>query len=212
MSTTSEEPSRRRLPALRALLRDTQAVAQLGLTHLEPRPDAVAGLHRAGPRAYRVLMFGGGVLEGRGLRIHDLGLPGHVASLLAARSRRGVDLDVIVDADPTGNIALNGLRGLRLNRYDGAIVVLGERYAAARMPAGKWEILFASLAQVLLSQAARTAPLFVWDAAHVSSTRQRQVQPRAQRARRTARRGHRADVRAVAADPVPETRGAATTA
>lgn len=168
MSTTADDVGRARLPALRALLRNTQATAHSAVADLEARPDPVAGLHRSGRRPYRVLMFGGGVLEGRGLRTHNLGLPGHVADLLAARSGRGVDLDVIVDADPTGNRALNGLRGMRLNRYDAVVVVLGERYAVGGVPEGKWEILFASLAQVLLSQTAKVAPIFVWDAAHVS--------------------------------------------
>ncbi len=66
--------------------------------------------------------------------------------------------------------AMNGLRGMRLNRYDAVLVVLGERYATAGVPEGKWEILFASLAHALLSQTATGAPIFVWDAAQVSHT------------------------------------------
>ncbi len=150
------------------MLKNAKASGSFEVLDLEARPDAVTGLHRSGPRPYRVLMYGGGVLEGRGLRDHNLGLPGRVADQLASRSGRGVDLDVVAAADATARVALQGLRGLRLARYDAVVVMLGEHSAEARVPEAKWEMQFAGLAQLLLNETAKIAPIALWDSAHVS--------------------------------------------
>ena len=113
-------------------------------------------------------MYGGGVLEGRGLRDHDLGLPGQVADQIAAKSGRGVDLDVIAVADPTASAALHGLRGMRLARYDAVIVVLGEHSVEAKVPEARWEMQFAGLAQILLTETAKVTPIALWDSSRVS--------------------------------------------
>ena len=167
--TTIESPARPSTrDVLRTMLKNARAAGSTQALELEARPDAVACLHRAGPRPYRVLMYGGGVLEGRGLRNHNLGLPGQVATQLATRSRRGVDLDVLAASDETSPLALQGLRGLRLARYDAVIVVLGEHSAEARTPEARWEMQFAALAQLLLTETARTTPIALWNSAHVS--------------------------------------------
>lgn len=153
---------------LRTMLKNARAAGSSEVQDLEARPDAVAGLHRSGPRPYRVLMYGGGVLEGRGLRDHNLGLPGRVADVLAARSGRGVDLDVVAAPDATAKAALQGLKGLRLRRYDAVVVMLGEHAAEARVPEAKWQMQFAALADLLLNETAKTTPIALWDSAHVS--------------------------------------------
>lgn len=110
---------------------DTAPSAQEGFVaqHLgdsvRVKPMPVVALRRGGPRPLRVLLFGGGPLVGWGLRDHDLGLAGHVADRLAADLRRGVEMDVIADEEPVRRRAIEGMRGLRLWRYDAVVVVLG---------------------------------------------------------------------------------------
>ena len=95
-------------------------------------PDRVAAVHRPGRAPLQLLMFGSGILAGLGLPTHNAGLPGAVADVLATRSGRGVDLTVVVDADPTSERAATGLLGLRLHRFDAVIVVLGDHHAVNR--------------------------------------------------------------------------------
>jgi hypothetical protein len=93
---------------------------------IQTKPVPVTALRRGGPRPLRVLMFGGGPLIGWGLRDHNQGLAGHVANQLAADTRRGVEMDVVADAEPVRPAALDGIRGLRLWRYDAVVAVLGQ--------------------------------------------------------------------------------------
>ncbi len=126
-----------------------------------------------------MLLFGGGVLEGHGLLDHALGLPGYFADALAGRSGRGVDVDIIVDRDPTDPVALKGLRGLRLFRYDAVFVVLGEVGGATSMSAKRLEARFAALSEVLLTQTSDAAPLFMIDSAGVAP--RQELSPRARK-------------------------------
>jgi hypothetical protein len=128
-------------------------------------PAGVATIRRPGRSPYSVLMVGGGVLTGRGLRSHDLGLPGAVADALAARSGRGVDITVVVEPDPTAVRAIEGIRGLRLQRFDAVMVVLGERAALSQLSPSGWTNNLERLAALLASECAEQAPVFIYDSA-----------------------------------------------
>jgi GAF domain-containing protein len=129
---------------------------------LQVRPDPVAGIRRSGPDPYRLLMFGGGALEGSGLSHHDLGLPGRAAEQLARETGRGVQVDVVVRTDPTTPASIAGLGGLRLRRYDAVIILLGEPPAQQSTPSS-WRGALVGLVRVLLSEASPAAGLHVWD-------------------------------------------------
>lgn len=141
---------------------------------IEVRPDGVVPLRRPGPDPFRVLLFGGGALVGWGLLDHERGLPGRIADRLARRGGQGVDLDVIVEADPTRPEALAGLRGLRVSRYDAIVVLLGERAGLEHVGRSAWAQEFEALARTLNAESAKSAPLLVFDSAKpmvaVSST------------------------------------------
>lgn len=137
---------------------------------LEIKPDGVAAVRRSGRRPHRVLMFGGGVLRGLGLRDHNLGLPGHLADALAQRSGRGVDLDVIVDAYPTSPRALNGLHGLRLRRFDAVIVFLGARSARIGVGERDWRNQMEHLTRTLRDETAPGATVILCDTAQAMLT------------------------------------------
>lgn len=98
-----------------------------------PHPQPVAAIRRPGLVPRRLLLFGSGVLTGEGLTSHDAGLPGAIADAVARRSRRGADITVIVEPEPLSKRALEGLRGLRLHRFDAVIVLLP---AALPSPSG----------------------------------------------------------------------------
>lgn len=133
---------------------------------LEVRPDGVAAVRRSGRRPHRLLMFGGGVLAGVGLRDHNLGLPGHVADALVGRSGRGADIDVIVDRFPTSMRALGGLRGLRLRRYDAVLVFVGDRPVRAGVTPDRWQREIETLVRTIRDEASPCAPVIICDTAH----------------------------------------------
>jgi hypothetical protein len=138
------------------------------LAVLQERPDPVAAIRRSGPDPYSVLLFGAGVLRGVGLRDHEQGLPGRLADELAARRRRGVHLDVVVEPQPTAPKALNGLAGLRLRRYDAIIVVLGEQ-DAANLAAAQWRGALVGLTKLLVTDTCPTAGVFLYDSTRAVS-------------------------------------------
>lgn len=115
-------------------------------------------------------MFGGGVLAGIGLRDHNLGLPGHVADALVERSGRGADIDVIVDGFPTSMRALDGLRGLRLRRYDGVLVFVGDRPVRAGVSPDRWQREIEMLVRTIRDEMSACAPVILCDTAHAMLT------------------------------------------
>jgi hypothetical protein len=146
---------------------------------LQIRPDPVAAIRRSGSDPYRILLFGGGLLRGVGLRDHELGLPGRIADRLHARRGRGVRLDVVVEAHPTSPSALAGLAGMRLRRYDAIVLVLGEQESAHAAPA-QWRGELVGLTKLLLTETCPSAGLFVYDSTRaVVPTSAVQLNPRA---------------------------------
>lgn len=133
---------------------------------LDVRPDRVAAVRRSGRRPHRLLMFGGGVLGGTGLRDHNLGLPGHLADALIGRSGRGADIDVIVDGDPTSLRALEGLRGLRLRRYDAVLVFVGDRPVRSGIKPDGWQREIQTLVRTVREEVCASAPVILCDTAH----------------------------------------------
>lgn len=142
-----------------------QRTPPAGAVPLEVRPDGVVPIRRIGRAPFRVLLFGGGALTGWGLLDHERGLAGHIADRLSQKSGHGVDLDVIIEVDPTRPASLAGLRGLRVARYDAIVVILGERAAVEHMARGAWAQEFEAFVRVLHAEAAKSAPLVVFDSA-----------------------------------------------
>lgn len=129
---------------------------------LQERPDPVSMVRRPGPDPYQVLLFGGGVLQGVGLRDHDLGLPGRIADEIVTRQRRGVQLDIVVDPRSTAPGALALLAGLRLRRYDAVVVVLGENDSTHPV-AAHWRGALVGLTKLLMTETCPCAGLFLLD-------------------------------------------------
>lgn len=137
---------------------------------LEMRPDPVATIRRSGASPYRILCFGGGALRGVGFHDHDHGLPGRIADRVVAQTRRGVQVDVVVEDDSTTPRALALLRGLRLQRYDAVIVVLGGEAAGYGTP-DRWRGALVGLARLLQNETSPDAGVFVYDTAQAAPVR-----------------------------------------
>lgn len=130
---------------------------------LEVRPPAVGVVRRSGPEPFRILLFGGGALQGIGLRDHNVGLPGKLADRLAEQTGRGVHIDVVAEREPTSANALAGLAGLRLRRYDAVAAFLGTEASSVSMPGAAWRGALVGLARVLQTEAAPSAGVFFYD-------------------------------------------------
>lgn len=130
---------------------------------LEIRPDPVATIRRCGTNPHRILLFGGGPLRGVGLRDHNLGLPGLTADRIVEQTGRGVQIDVIVDVDPTRPMALAGLAGLQLQRYDAVIVVLGDDSATGVVGVDQWRGAVVGLTRLLLQHTCPSAGVFIYE-------------------------------------------------
>lgn len=129
----------------------------------EVRPGDAVPIRRAGRSPSRVLLFGGGALAGWGLLDHERGLPGLLADGLAQATARGIDLDVVVDLDPTLPAGREALQRLRVARYDAIVVLLGERQSLEHLRRGMWADEVESLLEVLDTERAPAASLLVVD-------------------------------------------------
>ncbi|MGT2425592.1 hypothetical protein [Amnibacterium kyonggiense] len=99
---------------------------------------------------------------GRGLDDHESGLPGRIADQIVEQTSRGVQLDVIVERDPTAPSALALLQALRPRRFDAVIVLLGDE-AGHRPGVDQWRGAMVGLAKVLQQSTSDGAGLFVYD-------------------------------------------------
>jgi hypothetical protein len=97
-------------------------------------------VHAPGTNPDRVLLTGDGVATGRGVRTHDLGLPGHLARSLTSRTGRATDVDIVVDDSMTVRTCLQALTDIDLYRYDVIIFSLGHNEALHLMSSRTWRI------------------------------------------------------------------------
>lgn len=135
----------------------------IGSASVEVRPADAVPIRRAGRSPSHVLLFGGGVLAGWGLLDHERGLPGMLADGLAQATERGIDLDVVVDLDPTLPAGRQELQRLRIARYDAIVVLLGERQSLEHLRRGTWADEVGTLLEVLDTERAPASSLLVVD-------------------------------------------------
>ena len=171
-SPGSEPPPRRQVSAPAA---QDEFVARHVGDSIQVKPVPFAALRRFGPRPLRVLLFGGGPLLGLGLTDHNLSLAGHVADGLAATTRRGVEMDVVADPNPVRQTAIQGIRGLRLWRYDAVVAVLG--HPAAKASPHEQAYWTSELVRSLLVDGSPSAALSVYDSS-LTAPISRSVWPR----------------------------------
>jgi hypothetical protein len=128
---------------------------------LLPHPVDVPQQHAAGPDSDRILLCGNGPSIGFGVLTHELALSGCLARAVAARTGRGVDLDVVAKRGITVETATRCLHELRLARYDAVVVTLGATDAFALLPVRRWRIAMKALIQDLRDAAGPTTQLVI---------------------------------------------------
>lgn len=168
----TREPTRRSSRSgLRSLVRRTRAALLPVdvMAGLHPRPTRTASVRRPGPEAHHILLVGGGVLAGVGIARHDLGLPGRLADRLVKRTQRGVQIQIMVEEDPTSEESIARLLSIRLQRFDTVLVFLGAGPAEHRVTGPSWRTSIERLARTLDTEAAATARLHVYDSSEVAA-------------------------------------------
>jgi hypothetical protein len=86
----------------------------------------------------RLLLVGGGIVEGLGVTTHDLALGGQLARRISAITGRGVDLDIAARYKLTVRDAIELLRSFDLSRFDAIVLVVGIREVSGLMPRSLW--------------------------------------------------------------------------
>ncbi|SEM93893.1 GAF domain-containing protein [Cryobacterium sp. TMT1-3] len=146
--------------ALRPLMRAWTASAERQDRHL-PRPSDAPQAHAAGIDSDRVLILGSGPAVGWGVLSHQVALPGSLARELAARTGRGVDIDLVASRSMTAANALVALNGTRLGRFDAVVVILGLNEALDLTSVSEWRDRLAALLAVLEHETSRSTQIFV---------------------------------------------------
>ena len=95
-------------------------------------------VHAPGTNPDRVLLTGEGAATGRGVRTHDLGLPGYLARALTARTGRATDVDIIVNGKMTARTCRQALKDVDLARFDIIVLSIGCNEALALQGVPTW--------------------------------------------------------------------------
>jgi hypothetical protein len=118
-------------------------------------------VHARGTDPDRVLLVGDGVATGRGVLTHDLGLPGHLARSLTARTGRATDVDIVVDRAMTVRTCAQAVADIDLCRYDVVILSLGHNEALGLMSAKAWRTGLRDLLEELMERTAAATRIFL---------------------------------------------------
>ena len=103
-----------------------------------PTPPGAPVVHAVGPDPDRMLMIGGGTVQGIGVASHELGLGGQFARRLSMLTGRGVDLELASSYSLSFDQAVTLLGSYDLTRFDAAILMVGAREAVGWAPVEDW--------------------------------------------------------------------------
>ena len=103
-----------------------------------PYPDDPSVSHGSGPNPDRVLLLGGTLVRGIGVRSNELGIPGNLARKLAARTGNGADIEAL--GIPMLTVARVGeeLRAQNIRRFDAIVLMLGNSEVLTMRPLSLW--------------------------------------------------------------------------
>ncbi len=128
----------RMLPAPRSWLTSARLASVYQELELYPTPVDSPTTHAQGLDADRILIVGGGLAVGWGVRTYDLTLAGYLARHISAMTGRGTEIHVRASAHMTCTEALEVLRSVHLDRYEAVILTLGNVEAASMMAPKRW--------------------------------------------------------------------------
>lgn len=118
-------------------------------------------LHAPGTDPDRVLIVGDGAATGRGVRTHELGLPGHLARSLTALTGRATDVDIVVDGRMTVRQGSAALAGVDLARFDAVVLSFGANEALDLIDVDSWRDDLSALLTDVASRAPAATTTFV---------------------------------------------------
>jgi GAF domain-containing protein len=118
-------------------------------------------VHAPGTNPDRVLLTGDGAATGRGVRSHELGLPGYLARSLSRHTGRAADVDIVVAGDMTAESCLAAISDLKLARFDIVVISVGANEALALLPVEQWRAGMTELLDHLDEHAPSTTEVFV---------------------------------------------------
>jgi GAF domain-containing protein len=118
-------------------------------------------LHAPGMNPDRILVTGDGAAAGRGVRTHELGLPGFLARSLSSHTRRATDVELVVDDDMTVTSCQEALENHDLGRFDVVLVALGANEALALMSPREWQTTLRALLVDLRRKTPVTTAIFL---------------------------------------------------
>lgn len=118
-------------------------------------------LHAPGTDPDRVLIVGDGAATGRGVRTHELGLPGHLARSLTALTGRATDVDIVVDGRMTVRQGSAALAGVDLARFDAVVLSFGANEALDLIDVDSWRDDLSALLTDVAGRAPAATTTFV---------------------------------------------------
>ena len=126
-----------------------------------PRPDSPDLRPAPGHDVDRVLLLGNGVTVGYGVLSHDLSLAGHLGRQLTRTTGRSTHVHVEADGAMTAHTALDAVRSVDLDHFDGIVVTVGINEVLALASIRRWERDIDQLVAYILSPAAPVLQTFL---------------------------------------------------
>ncbi|MHA6668181.1 SGNH/GDSL hydrolase family protein [Homoserinimonas sp. A447] len=110
-----------------------------------PKPTDAPVVHIPGADPDRLLVVGGGITVGFGVLSHELGIVGHLARQISGATGRGVEADLIAEADLRADEVPSRIRDSNLTAYDAILLFLGVTDAIRRTSTRAWRTALSSL-------------------------------------------------------------------
>ncbi|MET0974490.1 MAG: hypothetical protein ABWX82_02320 [Leifsonia sp.] len=132
-------------------------------------PTGPSGVSIGGIDPARILVIGDGPAAGCGVRTHQLGIAGHLARYVAARSERGVVVTVAAHPAASARSTLERLDGMDLDGYDSIVLILAATDAFCLTARRSWRRDMTGLVHAL--KAADRASVFVTSTASLDLAR-----------------------------------------
>jgi hypothetical protein len=126
-----------------------------------PVPTDRPTAHAAGSDVDRVLLMGNGIAVSYGVLSHDLGLAGHLARRLSARTGHGTTVDVHARPDLMPSDVLDMMAAPEFAKYDAVVCTLGGLEAVLFGSAELWRHSVRELIETLVRSAPNTTIHFV---------------------------------------------------
>ena len=126
-----------------------------------PKPTDAPLVRITGPDPDRLLVVGGGITVGFGVLSHELGIVGHIARQVSASTSRGMEVDLIAEADLRADEVASRIKDTNLSAYDTIVLFLGVTDAIRRTSTRAWRTALSALLENISSRTAAGTRILV---------------------------------------------------